>query len=157
MTPSRVNRILIVTDIATPSAEFVAAIRDRRDQGPAQFRVVVPNPARAELHLLHPERHDRAREAEHVLHQAIEALELAARGRVIGSVSVRHDPMDAVEEVLFSEPIDEIMLHLAPHGLATRLHQDLQHRLQHFGLPILVVPHPRGTPGDTAQRADSSR
>jgi hypothetical protein len=92
-----------------------------------------------------------------VLHRANGVLEEAAGGRVIGSVSVRHDPMDAVEEVLFSEPIDEIMLHLAPHGLSTRLHQDLQHRLQHFGLPILVVPHPRGTPGDTAQRADSSR
>ena len=141
MTPSRVSRILIVTDVAAPSAELVTAIRHRRDQGPAQFRVVVPNPARAELHLLHPERHDRAREAERVLHQAIEALELAARGRVIGSVSVRHDPMDAVEEVLFSEPIDEIMLHVAPHGLSTRLHQDLQHRLQHAGLPVLSVPH----------------
>ena len=29
-----------------------------------QFRLVVLNPARAELHLLHPERHDKAAEAE---------------------------------------------------------------------------------------------
>jgi hypothetical protein len=157
MTPSRVSRILIVTDVATPSPELVAAVRHRRDQGPAQFRVVVPNPARAELHLLHPERHDRAREAEHVLRRAVEVLELAACGRVIGSVSVRHDPMDAVEEVLFSEPIDEIMLHLAPHGLSTRLHQDLGHRLQHVGLPILVVPHREVTAGDAAQAPGGGR
>ncbi len=141
MTPTRVSRILIVTDVAPPSPELAAAVRHRSEQGPAQFRVVVPNPARAELHLLHPERHDRAREAEDVLHRVVEELEASAGGRVIGSVSVRHDPMDAVEEVLFSEPIDEIMLHVAPHGLSTRLHQDLQHRLQHAGLPVLSVPH----------------
>ena len=67
------------------------------------------------------------------------AVEEAAGGHVIGSVSVRHDPMDAIEETLFSEPIDEIILSVVSHGLATWLHQDLQHRLKHFGLPITVV------------------
>ena len=64
----------------------------------------------------------------------------ASRGRaVIGTVSVRNDPMDAIEETIFSEPIDEIMLSVAPHGLSTWLHQDLAHRLHHFGLPVTVV------------------
>ena len=62
---------------------------------------------------------------------------------MIGSVSVRHDPMDAIEETIFSEPIDEIMLAVAPTASSTWLHQDLAHRLQHFGLPIQVVSHPR--------------
>ena len=70
----------------------------------------MPNPARAELHLLHPERHDKAEEAEQVLRAMLPDLEQAAGGRVIGSVSVRHDPMDAIEETLFTEPIDEIIL-----------------------------------------------
>jgi hypothetical protein len=143
MPESRVTRILIVTDVAEPSPALVESIRHRHERGPAQFRVVVPNPARAEVHPLHPERHERAREAEAVLREALPTLESAAGGPVIGSVSVRHDPMDAVEEVIFSEPVDEIMLHLAPHGLAHRLHQDLSDRLQHFGLPIQVLPHPR--------------
>jgi hypothetical protein len=47
--------------------------------------------------------------------------------------------MDAVEETLFSEPVDEIMLSLPAHGLSTWLHQDLEHRLRHFGLPVTVV------------------
>ena len=64
-----------------------------------------------------------------MLRQAQPMLERAAGGPVIGSVSVRNDPMDAVEETIFSEPIDEIMLSVAPHGLSTRLHQDLPHRL----------------------------
>ena len=103
--------------------------------------VVVPNPARAELHLLHPERHDKAHEAEKVLHAALSQLETAAGGRVIGSVSVRNDPMDAIEEIIFSEPVDEIMLAVTPHGFSTRLHQDLPHRLKHFSLPVTIVPH----------------
>ena len=68
-------------------------------------------------------------------------LELAARRPVIGSVSVRHDPMDAIEEILFSEPVDEIMLAVPQHGLSTWLHQDLPHRLAHFGIPVTVLPH----------------
>ncbi|WP_310527100.1 hypothetical protein [Nocardioides sp.] len=41
-----------------------------------------------------------------------------------------------------SEPIDEIMLALPEHHVSTWLHQDLQHRLRHFGLPVTVV-HPQ--------------
>jgi hypothetical protein len=139
MAQQRTKRILVVTDHADPSTALLRAIMHRAETADVQFRVVVPNPARAEVHLLHPERHDKAREAELVLREALPLLEQAAGGPVIGTVSVRHDPMDAIEETIFSEPIDEIMVSVAPHGLSTRLHQDLAHRLQHFGLPITVV------------------
>lgn len=138
-------RILVVTDTAAPRTALIEAIRQRADSGDVQFRVVVTNPARAELHLLHPERHDRAHEAEEVLHEALDPLRIAAGRRVIGSVSVRHDPMDAIEETIISEPVDEIMLAVTPHGLSARLHQDLPHRLQHLGLPVTVVGHDDGS------------
>lgn len=134
-----ITRILVVTDHPEPPAELVRAMKTRADQGPVQFRVVVPNPAQAELHLLHPERHEKAAEAELVLHSALPGLEASTGGRIFGSVSVRHDPMDAIEETLFSEPIDEIILAVAHHGMATRLHLDLEHRLEHLGLPVSVV------------------
>jgi nucleotide-binding universal stress UspA family protein len=139
MDVQRTLRILVVTDHAEPSDALLEAIAHRAETGEVQFRVVVPNPARAELHLLHPERHDKAREAEQVLRQALPLLERAAGGPVIGTVSVRNDPMDAIEETVFSEPIDEIMIAVAPHGLSTWLHQDLAHRLRHFGLPVTLV------------------
>ena len=139
MAATRRTRVLVVTDKADPSP----ALRRPSHTGPprtsVQFRLVVLNPARAELHLLHPERHDKAFEAERALLETLPLVERAAGGRVIGSVSVRHDPMDAVEETLFSEPVDEIILAVPTHGLSTLLHQDLQHRLRHFGLPITVV------------------
>jgi len=141
MSEARTVRILVVTDSAVPTPALLAAISHRAESDDVQFRVVVPNPARAEVHLLHPERHDKAEEAEQVLREAMPELERAAGAPVIGSVSVRNDPMDAIEETIFSEPVDEIILSLPPHGISTWLHQDLEHRLKHFGLPVTALPH----------------
>jgi hypothetical protein len=138
---SRQARILVVSHGTAFTPDLVAAVRERAIRSPARFRLVVPNPARGEVHLLHPERHAKADEAEQDMLRALPALEAAAGGHVVASVSVRNNPMDAVEEVLFSEPIDEIILALAPHPVAERLHHDLPHRLHHFGLPITTVGH----------------
>ena len=136
MLDERTRRILVVTDHADPPPELAAAMGRRAATEHVQFRVVVLNPARAELHLLHPERHDKATEAEETLLRSLPHLEMAAGGRVIGSVSVRHDPMDAIEETVFSEPVDEIILDVHEGHLAARVHQDLPHRLAHLGLPV---------------------
>ena len=142
MMDAHTARILVVTDKAEPTAGLLDAIRQRASAADVQFRVKVLNPAAAEIHLLHPDRHLKAAEAERVLIHALPVIEAAAGRPVIGSVSVRHDPMDAIEETLLSEPIDEIMLALPEHHLSTWLHQDLEHRLKHFGLPVTVV-HPQ--------------
>lgn len=136
MPHERKARVLVITDRTAATPELLTAIRIRAERGPAQFRLVVPNPARAEIHLLHPHRHEKADEAEVVLLEAMPAIEAAAGGHVIGSVSIRHDPMDAIEEILFSEPIDEIILSVVSDGGDRWLHEDLLHRLQHFGLPL---------------------
>ncbi len=136
---SATRRILIVTDHAEPSPQLEAACRDRAASGQVKFRLIVLNPARAEVHLLHPERHEKAEEAELALQRALPRLELAVGSPVIGSVSVRHDPMDAIEETTFSEPVDEIILSIPAHPLSTWLHQDLPHRLEHLGVPVSVV------------------
>jgi hypothetical protein len=141
MTEPRSHRVLVVTDAAEPTKSLRDAIRHRAESGDAQFRLVVLNPARAELHPLHPERHDRATEAEATLRSALPQLELSAHAPVIGSVSVRHDPMDAIEEVIFSEPVDEIILDVPPHHLSSWLHQDLAHRLAHFHIPVVTIRH----------------
>src|SRR3954454_10806832 len=110
MSDARTRRVLVVTDHLLPTAEVTDAIRRRVGAEDVQFRLVVLNPARAEVHLLHPERHDKAAEAEAVLREVVPALEQSTGAHVVGSVSVRHDPMDAIEETLFSEPVDEILL-----------------------------------------------
>lgn len=145
MNDERPVRVLVITDRNGACPEVLAAVRARAERGAAQFRVVVPNPAKAEFHLRHPERHDKAAEAEKVLRAGLPAFESAAGDHVIGSVSIRHDPYDAVEELLLSEPVDEIIVSTAPHTLSRWLHLDLPHRLGHFGLPVTVLaPEPPG-------------
>jgi hypothetical protein len=131
--------VLVVTDHAD-APQLLEAIRRRAAEGPAQFRVLIPNPAHAEAHLRHPEHHEKAEQAERVLHDVLPALAEAAGGRVLGSVSIRNDPYDAVEETLLDEPIDEFIVALAKHGLGRALHLDLPHRLTHLGLPVTTVP-----------------
>jgi hypothetical protein len=141
MTDIRTLRVLVVTDTAEPTKSLRDAIRHRAENGDVQFRLIVVNPARAELHPLHPERHDKATEAEVTLRSALLQLELSAHAPVIGSVSVRHDPMDAIEETLFAEPVDEILLDVPPHHFSSWLHQDLEHRLAHFQIPVTTIRH----------------
>ncbi len=138
MSPATTHRILVVTDRAAASDALRSEIR-RRAADDVQFRLVVLNPARAEIHLLHPERHDKAAEAEQALLAMLPQLRTDAGAPVIGSVSVRHDPMDAIEETIYSEPIDEILLAVTEGHLAARLHQDLPHRLAHLNLPVARV------------------
>lgn len=148
-------RVLVVTDRIEADPELLAALRERAQRSPARFLVLVPNPASAEWHPFHPERRDKVEEAERVLIRVLPRIQDAVDDAVRGRVSIRHDPMDAVEEVLRDEPVDEILVSVETHGLARRLHIDLPHRLAHLGLPILTVggrgdaplrprPRPRG-------------
>ena len=133
------TRVLVVADATALTSDLVDALRARAGTGRAQFRLVVPNPAAAELHLLHPERHEKAAEAEQALLAVLPEIETAVGSPVIGSVSVRHDPIDAVEDVLFAEPVHEILLAVSTHRISHWLHQDLPHRLAHYGLPVSSI------------------
>jgi hypothetical protein len=136
-------RILVVVERGDPSPALLQAISERARRGPAEFRVLVPNPAPAEWHPFHPERRDKVHEAERVLMRALPRIQDAADDAVRGRVSVRHDPMAAIEEMLHDEPFDEILLATVPHAFERRLHVDLPHRLAHLGLPVTcVTEHP---------------
>jgi hypothetical protein len=132
-------RILVLADRSAADPALLDAVRDRALRGPAQFRVVVPNPAPAEWHPMHPERRDKAAVAELALAEALPEIEKAAGGPVIATVSIRHDPMDVVDAVMYHEPIDEIILSQAPHSVQRWFHVDLPHRLAHLKIPITAV------------------
>src|SRR5947209_3038334 len=105
-------RVMVVTDQADVGANLLEALRERALRSPAKFRVLVPNPASAEWHPFHPERHGKVDEAERVLLRALPAIQDAVDDAVRGRVSVRHDPLTAIEEMLHDEPFDEIVLAL---------------------------------------------
>lgn len=140
MNTSELARILVVTDRVEAAPALLDSIRGRAARGPAEFHVLVPNPAPAEWHPTHPERHDKLTEAGRVLAGVLPLVEEAAGGPVDGVVSIRHDPMDAIEETLHAGAgYDEIILFTTPHRIESWLHVDLPHRVAHLGLPVTTV------------------
>ncbi len=157
MSSPNTTRVLVVTDriVATPG--LLDTIRGRAARGPAEFRILVPNPAPAEWNPTHPDRHSKAAEARVVLSAVLPLIEEAAGHAVEGFVSTRHDPMDAIEETLHDEPFDEIILATTPHRIEGWLHVDLPHRVAHLGLPVTtVIPdHMAGNGHESGPKPDA--
>jgi hypothetical protein len=107
--------------------------------GPASFHLLVPNPGLGgwrPSESAHPDVTD----GEQVLALALPLIEEAAGGApVTGSVSARHDPMDAIEEALHDGDYDEIILSTLPRSVSRWLHVDLPRRVAHLGLPVTTV------------------
>ena len=130
------TRVLVVTDKTAVTPELLETIRTRADDRPVEVRLLVPNPAPAEWHPTHPERHAKAEAAQRVLERSLPELREAAGVPIDGFVSTRHDPMDAIEELLHDEPADELIVATTPHHVEGWLHVDLPHRAAHLGLPV---------------------
>jgi uncharacterized membrane-anchored protein len=121
---------------ATPA--LLEAIRVRAAAGPTGFHLLVPNPAE-HAELTSDERERMHEEGEHALALALPLVDEAAGTTVHGTVSRRHDPMDAVEETLRDGDFHEIIVSTPPRHMSSRLHADLAHRLAHLGLPLTTV------------------
>jgi hypothetical protein len=133
--------VLVVAHKTAATPALLDAIRERAARGPARFHLLVPNPVLADWHPVHTARHEKEHitQAEHVLALALPLYEEAADGPVDGSVSIRHDPMDAVEEALRAADYDEIILSTLPRTVSRWLHVDLPRRVAHLGLPVTTV------------------
>ena len=135
------TRVLVVANKTAATPALLDAIRERAARGPARFHLLVPNPFLADWHPVHTDRHEVAhlKQAQDVLALALPLYDEAAGGTVDGSVSIRHDPFDAIEEALGADRYDEIILSTLPHRVSAWLHMDLPHRVGHLGLPLTTV------------------
>ena len=140
MESSSTPSVLVVAHKTAATPALLAAIRERAERGPAHFHLLVPNPVHAEIHLGHGDAHEHhLAQGEHVLALALPLIDEASGRRADGSVSIRHDPMDAIEEALSEGDFDEIILSTLPHSVSRWLHVDLPHRVAHLGLPLTTV------------------
>jgi uncharacterized membrane-anchored protein len=121
---------------ATPA--LIDAVRERAALGPARFHLLVPNIAE-HAELTEAEREHRHTDGERMLALALPLIEDAAGGAAEGSVSYRHDPMDAIEDAFHYGNFHEIILSTLPHSVSRWLHVDLPHRVAHLGLPLTTV------------------
>jgi uncharacterized membrane-anchored protein len=131
---------------ATPA--LVESVRARARTSSASFHLLVPNAAE-HAELTEAERAHRLADGERVLSLALPLIKDAAGGAATGSVSHRHDPMDAIEEALHEGDYHEIILSTLPHRVSRWLHVDLPQRVAHLGLPLTTVTA-RETVADTA-------
>ena len=142
--------VLVVAHETAPTPALLAAIGERARRGPARFHLLIPNVAE-HAELTEAERQHRHADGERMLALALPLVQDAAGGRAEGSVSYRHDPMDAIEEALHDGRFHEIIVSTLPHSVSTWLHVDLPHRLAHLGLPLTtVIAKERAARGDDA-------
>jgi hypothetical protein len=139
MESAHTAEVLVVAHRTAATPALLEAVRERAERGSARFHLLVPNPAPADWHPLHPERHEKRKEGETILALALPLIDDASGGRTSGSVSTRHDPMDAIEETLRDGDFDEIILSTLPHSVSRWLHVDLPRRVAHLGLPLTTV------------------
>src|SRR3954463_5438142 len=73
------------------------------------------------------------------------ALKLVGRatGGDVASLDSGDDPLDTVHRAVSDGEFDELIVCTTPTHLARWVHHDLPHRLQHLGLPLVVIPPER--------------
>ena len=135
--------VLVVAHETAATPALVEAVRERAGRGPARFHLLVPNVAE-HAELTEHEREHRHADGERMLALALPLIQEAAGGEAEGSVSYRHDPMDAIEEALHDGDYHEIILSTLPHSVSRWLHVDLPHRVSHLGVPVTTVTAKEG-------------
>src|SRR5262249_32434692 len=136
--PPEFAHVLVVAQKTAATLALMEAIRQRAERGPARFHLLVPNPAR-HAEITDAERQHHHTEGGHILALALPLIDQAAGTHAEGSVSIRHDPMDAIEEALDGADFREIIVSTLPHSVSRWLHADLPRRVARLGLPVTTV------------------
>jgi uncharacterized membrane-anchored protein len=149
--PPEFAHVLVVAQKTAATPALMEAIRERAERGPARFHLLVPNPGR-HAEITEAERQHHHTEGEHILALALPLIDQAAGTHAEGSVSIRHDPMDAIEEALDGSDFREIILSTLPPSVSRWLHMDLPRRAAHLGLPVTtVIADDRDDPSPTQE------
>src|SRR4051794_26422275 len=133
-TPARV--LVGAHKTAAPPARPQAASGAAR-RGPAQFTLLVPNPAHGLHALMDPEDLEQT-EGEQVLELALPLLEEAAGGPVEGIVG-DSTPMNAIQDAINIHGFDEVIISTLPARVSKWLRLDLPSKVAGLGLPVTTV------------------
>jgi uncharacterized membrane-anchored protein len=134
-TESSAPRVLVVANKTSATRPLVDAVRERAAAGPAEFVVLVPNPA----HLAFDRVSRDTEDGVHMLTQALPLLEEAAGTEVEGRVATSPNAYDDIVEELRSRDYSEIILETLPSHVSHWLHLDLPERIRRLGYPLTTV------------------
>ena len=128
-------RVLVVANKTAATPALVEAVRERAAAGPAEFVMLLPNPA----HLAFDRNSQDTRDGELMLADALPTLELAAGTEIEGRVAVSPNAYDDIVEELGRNDYTEIILETLPSHVSHWLHVDLPERIAHLGYPLTTV------------------
>ncbi|MDX6439584.1 MAG: hypothetical protein QOF45_2167 [Gaiellaceae bacterium] len=128
-------RVLVVTNKTAATGALIAAVRTRAAAGPAEFVMLVPNPA----HLAFDRNRPASAEGEQLLARALPPLEQAAGAEIEGRVAVSPNAFDDIVAELGRRKYSEIILETLPSHVSHWLHVDLAQRIAHLGYPLTTV------------------
>jgi uncharacterized membrane-anchored protein len=128
-------RVLVVANRTAPTPALVEAVRERASAGPADFVMLVPNPA----HLAFDRVGSDTREGEQLLAEALPSVEQAAGNAVEGRVAASPNAFDDIVAELDRRAYSEILLETLPSHVSHWLHLDLAQRLTQLGYPLTTI------------------
>jgi hypothetical protein len=117
--------ILVVANRIASTPVLLDAVRQRAQQGPCTFALLIPN-------------EPRKGGADWTLETAKPLLERAARGPVEGMVG-EADPFEAVKAALQDPGFDEVIVSTLPKRVSEWLRRDLPHRIEKLGVPVTTI------------------
>jgi len=137
MESSTSARVLVVAHKTAATPALQDAVRERAARGPAEFTLLVPNPAHGLHKVVDPEDQE-AGEANEVLELALPLLEQAAGAHVEGMVGDAN-PLDAIHDAVNIQGFDEIIISTLPTKVSKWLRLDLPSKIAGLGLPVTTV------------------
>jgi hypothetical protein len=133
-------KVLVVAHQTAATTPLIEAIRERAQQSPAKFHLVVPRQPQGMHKVVDPQDtgHDEGNE---VLTQALPKLTEAAGAPVTGSLG-DSEPLSAIQDAVNLGNYDEIIISTLPLGVSRWLKLDLVSKARAIGLPVTHVEAP---------------
>lgn len=132
-------KVLVVANQTAESDDLLAALRERAEQGDAEFTVLVPATPHGvawAANMASDKGRDEAEAHRDALVERLRAAGLPVTEAVVGDP----DPLAAIEDACNLGSYDELIVSTLPHHLSKWLHLDLQRKAAHAtGLPVTSI------------------
>jgi hypothetical protein len=132
--------VLVVAHQTAATAPLLDAVKERAQQGPVRFHLVVPRQPHGLDRLADPEETGEE-EATRVLADALPKLSAVAGHEVTGSLGDA-EPLMAIQDAVNLGQFDEIIISTLPLGISRWLKLDLISKARGLGLPVTHVLAP---------------